>query len=154
MLDQEIEQRGFGLVHKLTVRIAPFAVFLVEESVRFPADHSVFIQRHPAALAVQLSRGSQQGIDGYVVFPAQQLQRFRIRLGFPGLPPADRLPGYQDPFRQFLLGQVMLFPKAFQHFSDFHRMKTSLSSVFTCIINPGRNLRKQLSVAWRTLILT
>ena len=52
VLDQIIQQVFFALVHLLSIRIAPFAVILVKEAIRFLADHSVLIQRHPAALTV------------------------------------------------------------------------------------------------------
>jgi len=50
------------VIHILPVGIAPFAVFLVEKAVRFPADIGV-VKRHTAALANKLSRRAEKRVD-------------------------------------------------------------------------------------------
>ena len=50
------------LIDIFAVRIAPSAVFLVELSVRLPADN-IILQRHPAALTDQLFGRSEDRVD-------------------------------------------------------------------------------------------
>ena len=73
-----------GIV-KLAALVAPFAVFLIQGAVYLPAENTV-LQRHPAALAEQLPGRTQQGVDGNVIKPGQQLQGFRVGSCFAVLP--------------------------------------------------------------------
>ena len=85
MLGAEVDQRVHGFVGERPVRIAPFAVFLVQRSVRLPADVFV-LQGHAAALADQLPGRAQERVDRYIEQPGQQLQRVRIGNGFSRFP--------------------------------------------------------------------
>lgn len=62
MFRQKIHQLFQRGIHKRPIGVAPFAVFLVEGPVGFPADGGV-LQGHAAALADQLAGRTQQGVD-------------------------------------------------------------------------------------------
>ena len=47
------------------IGVAPFAVILIQKAVLFPAD-AVIRKRHAAALANQLSRRTEQCVDGHI----------------------------------------------------------------------------------------
>lgn len=47
------------------IGVAPFAVILIQKAVLFPAD-AVIRKRHTAALANQLSRRTEQCVDGHI----------------------------------------------------------------------------------------
>ena len=60
---QEIQQFFQAGVNEFSISIAPFAVRLIEGTIRLPADAGI-LQRHPTALADQLPWCAQQSIDG------------------------------------------------------------------------------------------
>ena len=61
MLNKKIRQLVNAFVNEFSVRIAPFAVFLIECAVCFFADKAV-LQRHSAALADKLSRRPEKRV--------------------------------------------------------------------------------------------
>ena len=77
----EIDELLRAGIVKLAALVAPLAVFLIQGAVYLPAENAV-LQRHPAALAEQLPGRTQQGVDGNVIKPGQQLQGFRVGSGF------------------------------------------------------------------------
>ena len=66
VVDQEIKKVVLCLINEIALRVAPLAVILIEITVRFPADVEVFVKRHSAALAVKLSRASEERVDRHV----------------------------------------------------------------------------------------
>ena len=65
---QKINQASFGRISESPIGIAPLAIVLIEAAVWFPADGTVFIERHATALADELSWSTKKRIDGYIKF--------------------------------------------------------------------------------------
>ena len=63
---QKFQQFIHGVIYKVSIGVAPFAVFFVETVIRLAADESIIVQWHPAALAKQFARASQQCVDGNI----------------------------------------------------------------------------------------
>ena len=68
-----------------TVGITPFAIFFIEIAVGFAA-HITVLKRHSAALANQLSRGTEKSIDRHVKQFGKKFERICIRYRFAGFP--------------------------------------------------------------------
>ena len=85
MTFQKIQQFLKARVNEFPVGIAPLAVLLVEGTARLPADIGV-LQGHAAALADQLPGRTQQGVDGDIKQPGEQLQSFCIGHRFTRFP--------------------------------------------------------------------
>ena len=84
MLHEEIRKLFKARVDKITVVVAPFAVFLVERTVRLTAGYFV-LERHTAALADVPARRAEKRIDGDVKERRQALERFRVGERFAGI---------------------------------------------------------------------
>ena len=98
---------------------------LVGRAIRLMAEDGV-LQGHAAALADQLIGRAQQGIDGNVIQPGQELERFRIGHGFAVFPAGHRLPGHKYLFRHVVLGQAVPGSELIKHIPGIHAA-TSLS---------------------------
>ena len=66
VLHAELDQLLRARILERAVRVAPFAVFLVESTVRLSAGGGI-LERHAAALADQLPRGTEQRVDRNVI---------------------------------------------------------------------------------------
>ena len=84
MFHAEINELLGALILELAAGIAPFAVFLVERSVRLAAGYFV-LKRHTAALADAPARRAEKRIDGDVKERRQALERFRVWERFAGI---------------------------------------------------------------------
>ena len=82
---EEIRELLKARVDKITVVVAPFAVFLVEFAARLLADGRV-VKRHTAALANELPRRAEKRIYRHVKQLGKELQRLSIRHGIARLP--------------------------------------------------------------------
>ena len=107
ILDADFDQIVHITVGIGPVRKAPFAVILVERSIRVAADERI-IKRHAAALADQLARRAEQGVDRNVKKSGKQLQGFCVGDGFAVLPARNGLTGHIDFTGQFILRQAFL----------------------------------------------
>lgn len=119
MTFQEIQQFLKARVNEFPVGIAPLAVLLVEGTARLPADIGV-LQGHAAALADQLPGRAQQGVDGDIKQPGEQLQSFCVGHRFTGLPAGNRLTGHMHFFRQLFLGESPLGAQFQKDFFGIH----------------------------------
>ena len=117
--DEKFDQLILIRVDKTAVGIAPFAVVLVERSVRLAAERGV-VERHAAALADQLARGAEKGVDGDIEQLREQLERFGIGDGLSGFPAGDRLTGDKNPLRKRILRQTVLRAKIANDITCFH----------------------------------
>ena len=84
MTFQEVQQFLKACVNEFPVGITPLAVLLVEGAVRLPADIDV-LQGHTTTLADQLPGRTQQGVDGDIKQPGEQLQSFCVGHCFAGI---------------------------------------------------------------------
>ena len=120
LADADVNQVVHIAVGKRSVGIAPPAVVLIDRAVFFPAENRV-LQRHPAALADQLPRRAEQGIDRHVEQAGKQLQRLGAGDRVPVFPPGNRLPGHKNFRSQFVLGQSPFGPQIKQHIFRRHQ---------------------------------
>ena len=138
---QEIQQFLKAGIDEFPVGITPLAILLVEGTVQFPADIGV-LQGHAAALANQLPRRTQQGVDGDIKQPGEQLQSFCVGHCFTGLPAGNRLTGHVHFFCQLFLGESPLGAQFQKDFFGLH------ADHHLARIVPQRELKaKQLAVA-------
>ena len=138
---QEIQQFLKAGVDEFPVGIAPLAVLLVEGAVRLPADIGI-LQGHATALTDQLPGGTQQGIDGDIKQPGEQLQSFCIGHRFTGLPAGNRLPSHMHLLRQLLLGESALGAQFQKDFFGIH-----VDHHLARIVPQREQKAKQLAVA-------
>ncbi len=68
MRREEVYERLLRGVGESALRIAPFAVILIEGAVLLAADEAVLRKGHAAALAEELPRRAEKGVDGDLEF--------------------------------------------------------------------------------------
>lgn len=141
MTFQKIQQFLKARVDKFPVGITPLAVLLVEGAVRLPADIGI-LQGHTAALANQLPGRTQQGVNGDIKQPGEQLQSFCVGHRFAGLPAGNRLTGHMHLFRQLLLGESLLGAQFQKDFFGIH-----VDHHLVRIVPQREQKAKQLAVA-------
>lgn len=119
MTFQEVQQFLKAGVDVFPVGITPLAVLLVEGAVQLPTGIGI-LQGHTAALADQLPGRAQQGVDGDIKQPGEQLQSFCVGHRFTGLPAGNRLTGHMHFFRQLFLGESPLGAQFQKDFFGIH----------------------------------
>ena len=141
MLCTKIDQLFLTSIFELPVRIAPFTVLFIKIAIRLFADRRI-LQRHPAALADQLSRHSQKRVDRNIKHPRQQLECFRIGHGLPIFPARHRLSGHHHLFRKIVLRHSAVCAELQNNILRFHRSFLHKDMVHQLFFS-----RKQLAVA-------
>ncbi len=93
VVGEEYYEFGEDGVDEFSVGEAQFTVVLVEAAVGVAGEGGV-VEWHSAALADEVSRGVEEGVDGYVVEFGEELEGFGVWGGFAGFPAGDCLTGY------------------------------------------------------------